>query len=1522
MMKKQVSNLFRWLSLGIVFLFLTTNANAQDKYYITFGGTGDASVVENVTVENLTRKTSLTLPGDKTLTLKMRETGIEDINKQVVQTLLIYPNPSNGTSLMRFSLPKDGDVSISLYDMAGKLHKQASLFLEQGIHTFRLPDMATGVYLLSVRSAEHASFGKWVSMSASAGNEGEIQYSNTTPLEEVETAKTIKATEEEYEMSYSENDLLRFTGQSGNYRTIVMKRPDQDQQIDFRFLACTDGSGNHYPIVEIAGNYWMAEDFKGAKDATGANYGIATSAQEWKDKSSAQSLITGKDFGNYDAAFGYFYNYAAAADALPAKWRMPSKEEFEALYTAMGRENMADAALGLINESDSAVSLWGGLPQSSYRNETGFGAKAAGYIGYSGYHYSKNAGVAYWTSVRASTPYITGYNLQTTTSSIYSGFKIRGIYDETVSLSKKYTITFSGYGQENTVSSVRVENITQNTSITVPGNQALTLVLNGIAAGSYTMNYTENDLLRFIASSGDCSTIITKRPMQSEQLNFKFIICKDVNGNNYSIIDVNGLYWMADDLVGGGTAQNPVFRARSAKDWADSTAKRAVKTMTDFGDTFDSYGVFFNYAAAEASVPEGWRLPTKEEFEALYAAMGREPNANVALGLLMHGADNVTLWNNVPASDYRNETGFGAMATGYISGTPAHLEKNISTAYWTSTPNGNNIYTPYITKTSATITSSPKTSGMKVRCVVGSSVQTLENVFGNLPPGTQSGEKPVGEKYVMIDNYKDLFVTVGEKDKNTYVRRVAANNISSANGNSTASVALPSVPSGEWGRRRIKKAVAQCNANGRENMVIAILNVDASNYGNNTYGNTEASTTLYIFGDAASNYAYSQVTLSGTLPVAKVGKYDGKEMGWGGSNGDNEVTRAYNSMRWFYDVKTCDINGDFVDDFIISARHKIAVYNGSNYSLIGWKDFSSDYPSITTNNAFYTRVVTGDVNGDGTNDILVLTQAPKSNAAPKLRIYLDGDLSTPSKLKTYTLPAFLTGKGINITLGDVTGDRKKEIIINAKALVDKVGYDTKSSFYSFTVGANYALSNFDTLLSNITTSNRSLLDPINMVYFDGLEADPYLVSGNRVFQKSGTVWQEVQYSNSENALIRNNNEAVLVDEVAISAFSDDTREQLVYLVQEYDDKENIMTFRFGKDSNSNNFSRHEKLKIYRNDDGDLFSPGSNEFPAIATVRSSRAAKVLSFKRYDYMYTNLQVNALLAASPYQPGKMDIGKTSFGKSSSSGSETTTEHSITASVIFGFEQEFSIPLIGVKAGGIDFTTKASYGYTKSYSNSKTVMKTTTHTIDSIDHVVVSAILYNCYFYNIEKSDNPGEIGKELMMAYPSGSIETVLTLDRYNEATKNDPKAPKLDNIFTHTAGNPFSYPKVATNLSNLTGNEQFCIPGETSDIYVQPGASGASEKTVEITEVNSDKESHSFNMDIELVVNVGGVKFGAGFGYGNTNSVTKTTGVGTKACGNVPYPPAGTQGFTNFSWNIVFYNYKVGDVVFPVVNYTVY
>jgi uncharacterized protein (TIGR02145 family) len=111
------------------------------------------------------------------------------------------------------------------------------------------------------------------------------------------------------------------------------------------------------------------------------------------------------------------------------------------------------------------------------------------------------------------------------------------------------------------------------------------------------------------------------------------------DGQTYKAVTIGNQVWMAQNLnfdMNSGFAYSVCF-----KENAENCKK---------------YGRLYNWTAARLSCPEGWHLPTNEEFNVLFAAVGGQEKAGIKL-------KSATGW----AEDYLNGTddyGFSVLPAG------------------------------------------------------------------------------------------------------------------------------------------------------------------------------------------------------------------------------------------------------------------------------------------------------------------------------------------------------------------------------------------------------------------------------------------------------------------------------------------------------------------------------------------------------------------------------------------------------------------------------------------------------------------------------------------------------------------------------------------------------------------------------------------------------------------------------------------------------------------------------------------
>lgn len=96
--------------------------------------------------------------------------------------------------------------------------------------------------------------------------------------------------------------------------------------------------------------------------------------------------------------------------------------------------------------------------------------------------------------------------------------------------------------------------------------------------------------------------------------------------------------------------------------------------------TWDAFTNGIGVAGTQGACPDGWHVPSVEEYRTLFDGLGGDTIA----GMKMKSV-NATYWNNVTLSN--NASGFNAHGCGWISmGMSFHYTN--ATMFWTSTENG------------------------------------------------------------------------------------------------------------------------------------------------------------------------------------------------------------------------------------------------------------------------------------------------------------------------------------------------------------------------------------------------------------------------------------------------------------------------------------------------------------------------------------------------------------------------------------------------------------------------------------------------------------------------------------------------------------------------------------------------------------------------------------------------------------------------------------------------------------------
>lgn len=397
------NNFLRSTFLIALFLAIIPFSFTQN-YQISFTGSGQSNTIETIEVKNIDQGTSIMLAGNDVLQLD-GVLGLNTINTKFNE-MLVYPNPTNESSRIEF-YSNSGTVNIELFDFSGKKLAGKTETLQDGMHIFSVNGLGSGVHLIKIKTPE-ATFAQRIISTSDAAKAISIEKegsSTATPKN-----SQLKSTSDHVLMQYNDGERLLFKGISGNYTHILTMVPTQSQIVDFNFVECTDADGNHYSVVAIGDQLWMAENLKTSTYTSGGAIPGPFSGAAWvtnstnaklpahtiydHNHSSAEGLESPEEVV---AAYGKMYNWYAieAGNICPAGWQVPDTTQWNVLISyIIDAENIFDetniaVAVKSCRQINSPLGgdcatndhpRWRENSQHYGTDNYGFGLIAAGYI--------------------------------------------------------------------------------------------------------------------------------------------------------------------------------------------------------------------------------------------------------------------------------------------------------------------------------------------------------------------------------------------------------------------------------------------------------------------------------------------------------------------------------------------------------------------------------------------------------------------------------------------------------------------------------------------------------------------------------------------------------------------------------------------------------------------------------------------------------------------------------------------------------------------------------------------------------------------------------------------------------------------------------------------------------------------------------------------------------------------------------------------------------------------------------------
>lgn len=422
------THLFYFL-FGFLFPFCFLNLSYAFNYYITFSGSGAGTTVDSVKVQNLYTGAQITVPAGMQLRLYDVENAVSEINT-IAEYANVYPNPTTSDATFSFLTSEGGNSQITVYSFDGRKIAGWYETIQQGRNSFRLA-LPVGVYLVEAKGKQFSYTCRTVSLSNAAITPeiGFISHNgNAQKVQQSEVA--------EVKLQYNQGDLLFFKAYSGKYCTALSDKPVESKNIDIKFVVCTDTENNHYTVVKIGNQTWMAENLKTTKYRNGDAIGTTTPANKDIFGENAPKYHWAYNGEETNAAkYGRLYTWHAVADSrniAPEGWHVATDADWVEMqnYLIQNGYNY-DGSLtdNLIAKSLAANNGWtyfsvpGRIGNDlSKNNKSGFTALPGGWRDYVGTSYSIGLYGNWWSSTAFDNDnawfYILGYDYM----NLYRGY--------------------------------------------------------------------------------------------------------------------------------------------------------------------------------------------------------------------------------------------------------------------------------------------------------------------------------------------------------------------------------------------------------------------------------------------------------------------------------------------------------------------------------------------------------------------------------------------------------------------------------------------------------------------------------------------------------------------------------------------------------------------------------------------------------------------------------------------------------------------------------------------------------------------------------------------------------------------------------------------------------------------------------------------------------------------------------------------------------------------------------------------
>jgi len=193
-------------------------------------------------------------------------------------------------------------------------------------------------------------------------------------------------------------------------------------------------------------------------------------------------------------------------------------------------------------------------------------------------------------------------------------------------------------------------------------NVVIVLIIVIVLAAISILVRSNNEELKISKEEGGSVKIETEKEDKTFVCGESYVT--DFEGNSYKIVKIGDLCWMSENL-------------NSKKDKNGNKIPR--ECFNDDVENCDLYGGLYDWKTATVACPQGWKLPSDEDYKAMESALGMDEEEIDFMGWRYSG----DIFYKIIAG---GESGFDALMAGHFDGSYQFKTFGSYGFFWTSTP--------------------------------------------------------------------------------------------------------------------------------------------------------------------------------------------------------------------------------------------------------------------------------------------------------------------------------------------------------------------------------------------------------------------------------------------------------------------------------------------------------------------------------------------------------------------------------------------------------------------------------------------------------------------------------------------------------------------------------------------------------------------------------------------------------------------------------------------------------------------